>query len=50
MPQANFAKLDTREEHFWIPSHHEGLSLFLRYLPALKGTHYICHERDKEVP
>jgi pimeloyl-ACP methyl ester carboxylesterase len=35
MAQAGFAKLDPREEHFRIPSHREGLSLFLRYLPAL---------------
>lgn len=26
-------KLDPREEHFHAPSHHDGLSLFLRYLP-----------------
>ncbi len=26
------AKLDPRERHFRIPSHHDGLSLFLRYL------------------
>ncbi len=32
MPAA--AKLDPREQHFRIPSHHDGLSLFLRYLPA----------------
>jgi len=38
MTQASFAKLDPREEHFRIPSHHEGLSLFLRYLPALRET------------
>jgi pimeloyl-ACP methyl ester carboxylesterase len=29
----NFPKLDAREEHFQIPSHRRGLSLFLRYLP-----------------
>jgi pimeloyl-ACP methyl ester carboxylesterase len=43
--QAGSAKLDPREEHFRIPSHHMGLSLFLRYLPA-------CREpgrRDKVV-
>jgi pimeloyl-ACP methyl ester carboxylesterase len=27
-------KLDPEEEHFRIPSHHRGRSLFLRYLPA----------------
>jgi len=27
------AKLAAGEEHFHIPSHHEGLTLFLRYLP-----------------
>ncbi len=26
--------LDPRETQFRIPSHHAGLSLFLRYLPA----------------
>src|SRR5436189_4049609 len=29
-------KLDPREEHFRIPGPHEGLSLFLRFLPAAK--------------
>ena len=29
----NFPKLDAREEHFRIPSPHDGLLLFLRYLP-----------------
>jgi len=38
MAPANFAKLDPREEHFRIPSPHGGLSLFLRYLPALRET------------
>ena len=33
MVQTNFPKLDAREEHFRIPSHRNGLSLFLRYLP-----------------
>jgi pimeloyl-ACP methyl ester carboxylesterase len=28
------ARLDPREEHVRITSHHDGLSLFLRYLPA----------------
>ena len=28
------AKLDPREEHFRIPGPHEGLSLFLRFLPS----------------
>jgi hypothetical protein len=27
------SQLDPREEHFRIPSHHHGRSLFLRYLP-----------------
>jgi pimeloyl-ACP methyl ester carboxylesterase len=31
-------KPDPREEHFRIPSPHDGLSLFLRYLPASEGT------------
>jgi pimeloyl-ACP methyl ester carboxylesterase len=29
-------RLDPREEHFRIPGPHEGLSLFLRYLPAAR--------------
>src|SRR5262245_32545877 len=32
MNEVRIPKLDPREEHFRIPSHHEGLSLFLRYL------------------
>src|SRR5215813_8343107 len=32
------AKLDPREQHFRIPSHHDGLSLFLRYLPPEPET------------
>jgi pimeloyl-ACP methyl ester carboxylesterase len=36
MAEANFRKLDAREEHHRIPSHHDGLSLFLRYLPPLR--------------
>ena len=28
--------LDPREEHFHVPGPHEGLSLFLRFLPAEK--------------
>jgi pimeloyl-ACP methyl ester carboxylesterase len=39
---ANTPKLDPREAHFRVPSAHDGLSLFLRYLPpradvALEG-------------
>jgi pimeloyl-ACP methyl ester carboxylesterase len=30
------ARLDPREEHFSVPSSHDGLSLFLRYLPAAR--------------
>ena len=30
------AKLDPREQHFRIPGPRQGLSLFLRYLPAVK--------------
>jgi len=33
-----FSKLDAREEHFKIPSHRNGLWLFLRYLPAFRQT------------
>ena len=38
MVETNFPKLDVHEEHFRIPSHHNGLSLFLRYLPPFHGT------------
>jgi len=33
-----FSKLDAREEHFKIPSHRNGLWLFLCYLPAFRQT------------
>jgi pimeloyl-ACP methyl ester carboxylesterase len=36
MAETNFPKLDVREAHFRIPSHRNGLSLFLRYLPPLR--------------
>jgi pimeloyl-ACP methyl ester carboxylesterase len=32
MNEPKIPKLDPREEHFRIPSHHKGMSLFLRYL------------------
>ena len=32
MSDHNAVKLDPREGHYWIPSHHDGLSLFLRHL------------------
>jgi pimeloyl-ACP methyl ester carboxylesterase len=38
MVETNIPKLGAREEHFRIPSHHNGLSLFLRYLPPLRET------------
>lgn len=38
MTASKFPKLDAREEHFLIRSHHEGLSLFLRYLPPERET------------
>ena len=38
MAQTNPPKLDAREEHFRIPSPHGELSLFLRYLPALRDS------------
>jgi pimeloyl-ACP methyl ester carboxylesterase len=38
MTNMEFPKLDRREEHFRIPSHHDGLSLFLRYLPPASET------------
>jgi pimeloyl-ACP methyl ester carboxylesterase len=34
MLQQNAAKLDPREQHYWTPSPHPGLQLFLRHLPA----------------
>jgi pimeloyl-ACP methyl ester carboxylesterase len=37
-PQLAFAgEMDRREEHVRIPSPHHGLSLFLRYMPAVSG-------------
>jgi pimeloyl-ACP methyl ester carboxylesterase len=36
MVEATFRKLDAREEHYRISSHHDGLSLFLRYLPPVR--------------
>lgn len=41
MVEINFPKLDAREEHFRISSHRSGLSLFLRYLPPLRGTELL---------
>src|SRR5580700_6172495 len=38
-------KLDPREEHFRVASPHDGLSLFLRYLPPSRDT----ASRDKVV-
>ena len=38
MVETNIPKLDAREEHFRIPSHHDGLSLFLRYLLPFRET------------
>jgi pimeloyl-ACP methyl ester carboxylesterase len=51
-------KLDSREEHFRIPGPREGLSLFLRFLPAanassarpavlyVHGATFPCRSRD----
>jgi pimeloyl-ACP methyl ester carboxylesterase len=36
--QITAPKLDPREEHFRIPSHHDALSLFARYLPPAKDS------------
>jgi pimeloyl-ACP methyl ester carboxylesterase len=33
MLERSTAKLDAREQHYWIPSPREGLQLFLRHLP-----------------
>src|SRR5262249_52217241 len=41
LERAVAAKLDPREEHFWIESPHAGLSLFLRYLPP---AHEVEHD------
>jgi pimeloyl-ACP methyl ester carboxylesterase len=38
MVQTNFPRLDAHEKHFRIPSHRNGLSLFLRYLPPFRQT------------
>ena len=38
MVETKIPKLDAREEHFRIPSHHDGLSLFLRYLLPFRET------------
>jgi pimeloyl-ACP methyl ester carboxylesterase len=35
---ATAPKLDAREEHFRVPSHHSGLSLFLRHMPAQSAS------------
>jgi pimeloyl-ACP methyl ester carboxylesterase len=38
MPAIDHPKLDAREAHFRLPSHHAGLSLFLRYLAPVGPT------------
>jgi pimeloyl-ACP methyl ester carboxylesterase len=38
MTHRAFPELDPNEAHFCIPSHHAGLSLFLRYLPPTDAT------------
>jgi hypothetical protein len=38
MVERSFPQLDKRERHFRIPSHRDGLSLFLRYLPPARGA------------
>src|SRR6516165_9541599 len=38
MTNPELPRLDPSEEHFRIPSHHDGLSLFLRYLPPRQAT------------
>jgi pimeloyl-ACP methyl ester carboxylesterase len=38
MPAIDPPKLDPREAHFRVPSHHAGLSLFLRYLAPASPT------------
>ena len=35
MTRASTPLLDPREKHFRVPSPHDGLSLFLRYLPPV---------------
>jgi pimeloyl-ACP methyl ester carboxylesterase len=37
MIDRNAVKLDPRESHYWIPSHHAGLLLFLRHLAPEDG-------------
>jgi pimeloyl-ACP methyl ester carboxylesterase len=38
MDYSTATKLDSREEHFRIPGPREGLSLFLRFLPAANAS------------
>jgi len=38
MATTKLPRLDPREEHFRIPSHHDRLSLFLRYLPPERSV------------
>ena len=53
VPLASAPKLDPAEEHFRIPSHHEGLSLFLRYLPptaARSGAGVVLYVHGATFP
>jgi len=44
-------KLDPREEHFRIPSHHDGRSLFLRYMPPRgEGDHVVLYVHGGTFP
>ncbi len=43
-------KLDLREEHFRIASHHHGRSLFLRYLPPAQGDRIVLYVHGGTFP
>lgn len=52
-PLASVPRLDPAEEHFRIPSNHEGLSLFLRYLPptaARSGAGIVLYVHGATFP
>jgi pimeloyl-ACP methyl ester carboxylesterase len=53
-PLASVPRLDPAEEHFRIPGNHEGLSLFLRYLPpppaARSDTRIVLYVHGATFP
>lgn len=53
VPWASVPKLDPAEEHFRIPSNHEGLNLFLRHLPptaARSGAGIVLYIHGATFP